>query len=362
MAGAGKFGFILHPLCKADLGRRYPLASLLPEGLVKRITMRMRPKPLSPITGVRSKTGAEAEGWLVACPLLPSQLLLDDSGLALERVVEAGGVASELGAQIVGLGAFTAIVGEGGLKVAERLDIAVTTGNTYTVATALQGTEKACELMGKRIEERRAAVMGATGSIGRACSILLSRRVSELLLVGLDKRRLEEAAAEAKGYGGKAKIEVSTDPDLSLPRADVVVTVTSALDAVIRPEHLKPGAVVCDVARPRDVSKEVAKARDDVLVIEGGLVEVPGEVNFGFDLGLPPRVTFACLAETMILALEGRYENYSLGRRLEVEKVEEISRLAEKHGFRLAALRSFERALTEEEIARVRERAIDKGG
>jgi len=358
----GRFGFVLHPLSKADLGRRYRLIGLLPEGLVRSITVRMRPRPLSHVTGVRSAMGAEAEGWFVACPLLPSQLLSDDSGLALKRVVEAVEVAAELGAKIVGLGAFTAMVGDGGLRVAEMVGVAVTTGNTYTVAVALEGTEKACELMGRRLEESRAAVMGATGSIGRACAILLSKRVSELLLVGRDKKRLEGVAFEAREHGGRAKIVISTDPDSSLPRADVVVTVTSALDAVIRPNHLKPGAVVCDVARPRDVSREVAKARDDVLVIEGGLVKVPGEVEFGFDLGLPEGVTFACIAETMILALEGRYENYSLGRRLEVERVEEISRLAKKHGFRLAALRSFERALTEEEVARVRERAALRGG
>ena len=357
MPGTGRFGFVLHPLSKADLGRRYPLVGLLPEGLVRLITSRMRPRPLSHITGVRSKTGAEAEGWFVACPLLPSQLLSGDSGLAVERVAEAVRVAADLGAGIVGLGAFTAIVGNKGEEVARRADVAVTTGNTYTVAVALQGTERACELMGRGLGESRAAVMGATGSIGRACSILLARRVPELVLVGRNRGRLERVAAEAKECGGTARIEVSTDPDSSLPTADVVVTVTSALDAVIKPEHLKPGAVVCDVARPRDVAREVARARDDVLVIEGGLVEVPGEVDFGFDLGLPPRVTYACIAEAMILALEGRYENYSLGPDLDVGKVEEISRLAEKHGFRLAGLRSFERALTEEEVARIRERA-----
>ncbi len=57
---------------------------------------------------------------------------------------------------------------------------------------------------------------------------------------------------------------------------------------MIEPKHLKPGAVVCDVARPRDVSKLVAEQRDDVLVIEGGMVEVPGPVDFHFDFGFPP--------------------------------------------------------------------------
>ena len=42
-----------------------------------------------------------------------------------------------------------------------------------------------------------------------------------------------------------------------------------------------------------------------------------------------PKTSYACMAETMILALEGRFENYSLGRDLTVSQVKEIARLGE---------------------------------
>jgi ornithine cyclodeaminase/alanine dehydrogenase-like protein (mu-crystallin family) len=45
-------------------------------------------------------------------------------------------------------------------------------------------------------------------------------------------------------------VTVTDDITEGLKNADVVVTVTSAADAVILPHHLKKGAVVCDVARP----------------------------------------------------------------------------------------------------------------
>jgi len=109
------------------------------------------------------------------------------------------------------------------------------------------------------------------------------------------------------------------------------------------------------VARPRDVSVKVASERPDVLVIEGGVVEVPGDVVFNFNFGFPPKTAYACMAATMILALEGRIENYLLGRNLTVSQVKEIARLGRKHGFKLAGLRSFERALTPEDIKRERE-------
>ncbi|MDH4138629.1 MAG: shikimate dehydrogenase, partial [Anaerolineae bacterium] len=114
--------------------------------------------------------------------------------------------------------------------------------------------------------------------------------------------------------------------------------------------------------RPRDVSRQVVEERNDVLVIEGGMVKVPGPVDFGFDFGFPPKMAYACMAEAMILALEGRYESYTLGRDITVEQVEEIASLAAKHGFRLGGFRSFERSVTGEEVESVKENARKKGG
>ncbi len=142
-----------------------------------------------------------------------------------------------------------------------------------------------------------------------------------------------------------------------LRHAQLILTVTSAIHDVIRPEHLQPGAVVCDVARPRDVSAMVAAARNDILVIDGGMVDVPGPVDFHFNFGFPPGKSYACMAETMALALEGRFEDYTLGKDLTRERVLEITAIAQKHGFRLSGFRSFEKAVTPEQIETVRQNA-----
>jgi fatty aldehyde-generating acyl-ACP reductase len=133
------------------------------------------------------------------------------------------------------------------------------------------------------------------------------------------------------------RVRVSTQIG-DIREADLVISATSAARPIIRPEHLKQGAIVCDMALPPDVSPRVAQERSDVLIIGGGVVDVPGEVDFGFDFGLAPGRAYACLAETMALALDGRYESYSLGKRVQVERVREIARLAWKHGFRLSAI------------------------
>jgi predicted amino acid dehydrogenase len=133
--------------------------------------------------------------------------------------------------------------------------------------------------------------------------------------------------------------------------------VTSAVHAVIHPEHLRPGSVICDVARPRDVSAMVAAARDDIFVIDGGMVDVPGPVDFHFNFGFPPGKAYACMAETMALALEGRFEDYTLGKQITRERVDEITAIAKKHGFRLGGFRSFEKEVTQEQIETVRRNA-----
>jgi hypothetical protein len=86
-------------------------------------------------------------------------------------------------------------------------------------------------------------------------------------------------------------------------------------------------------------------------------VEVPGPVEFNFNFGLPRKTALACMAETMILALEKRYESYTLGKSITVEMLKEMSALAQKHGFRLAGFRSFEKALSEEEILKIQRKA-----
>jgi predicted amino acid dehydrogenase len=180
-----------------------------------------------------------------------------------------------------------------------------------------------------------------------------------MTLAGRHTEKLERVADKILKDTGLS-VMITSNVKKAVRKADVIITVTSSLDAIIEAEDLKPGAVVCDVSRPRDVSKEVAQKRSDVLIIEGGVVEVPGDVNFNFNFGFPPKTAYACMAETMMLALEGRYESFTLGRELTVEQVEEISRIAEKHGFKLAGFRSFERAVTEEQIEKIKENARRK--
>lgn len=350
-----KFAFIFHPLSIRDMEKVSPILKYIPDSLLESCLKMKKPFKVSHITGIKSPY-AEAEGWFVGCPLTARQMMELPEEFVMDRIIESGKIAQELGAKIVGLGAFTSVVGDAGITIAKNLDIAVTSGNSYTVATAIQGTKQAALLMGKDLKKCRAVVVGASGSIGAASVKLLAREVKHITLMARHLQPLEELAQELVREN-HCEVAISQDIHEALKEADIVITVTSALDFIIEPKDLKPGAVVCDVARPRNVSKEVSLLRNDVLVIEGGVINVPGEVDFHFNFGFPPRTSYACMAETMILALDGRYENFSLGRDLDIEKIKLIAELADKHKFELAGFRNFEHAVSSEHIEEVRHNA-----
>jgi predicted amino acid dehydrogenase len=271
------------------------------------------------------------------------------------KVIATAHLAERLGAKLVGLGAYTSVVGDGGVTISRSVNVPVTTGDSYTVASAVEAMKKAAEIMAIDLPAATLAVVGATGAIGAVAAEMLAEDVPHIVLIGKRFDRLAEVKARCEKVG--ANVLVTNDLN-TLSQADLVMTVTSAVEAIVQPRHLKSGAVVCDVARPRDVSKAVAEQRDDVLVFEGGLVEIPGpEATFNFDFGFPPRTSYACMAETIALALEGRYENYSLGKDLTVAQVKEIADIARRHGFKLAGFRSFEHAVPQETIERIRLKA-----
>lgn len=348
------FAFIIHPIDpKRDVSRKFPTLGKLPAWLIDYLSLFFPPVYISEIKGIRSADhGRSLHGWFLACPLTPKRMMSLPPTVVYRKIVQTGRLAQKLGAKILGLGAFTSVVGDGGITIAKQLDIPVTTGDSYTIAQAVRAIRETAVVMDIPLPSSTVAIVGATGAIGAICAEMLAPDVQKLQLVGRRLDKLQEVAVKAQA-AGCPDVNVSDDIN-SIRQAHFVITVTSAVDTVIEPQHLRRGAVVCDVARPRDVSRQVAEQRPDVLVIEGGMVKVPGSVDFGFNFGFPPQMAYACMAETMVLALEQKYESYTLGKDITLSQVATIDKIAARHGFTLGGFRSFERAVSEEEIAYIK--------
>jgi predicted amino acid dehydrogenase len=360
------FAFVIHPIdTKRDVARKYPLLGrFLPEAAIDFFSRFWPPIEISHVVGAQSAlTGERIEGWLIAVPYTPRRMLNLPTREVYRKIIAAGHLAEKLGAQVMGLGAYTSVVGDGGRTIAEALDIPVTTGDSYTAVVSIRAVQDAARRMDIRLDEAGVAIVGASGSIGLAVARLLLPHVGRMLLIARDEARLNQARAQIVYQDPDTSADVvTTSTDVTdIRQAEVVLTVTSSGGDLLQPEMLRSGSVVCDVSRPRDVSLEVGRARKDVLVIDGGLVRVPGDVDFGFDYGLPPDLTYGCLAETMTLAFEHVDADFSIGKQLSLDQVSWIDQRARAHGFELAALRSFEHRLDDDVIQQIRARVYGGG-
>ena len=69
------FCFVIHPLSFEDVVRYEPGAAGKGRPLVAKILEWMPSYAAAHVTGVRTPDGRQTEGWFVAAPLLPSQML-----------------------------------------------------------------------------------------------------------------------------------------------------------------------------------------------------------------------------------------------------------------------------------------------
>lgn len=356
-----KFAFVIHPTSLDDVVRYEPGAVGKGAAIIGKIMEWMPAYASVHVTGVRTIDGRETEGWFVAAPYMPDAMLALPRETVYAKILDAIKIGADLGAEIVGLGAFTGVVGDAGITISERSPIPVTTGNSLTIAAGVASLLRGAREMEVDLAAATAVVIGATGSIGSACVELIAPHVSEVVLVARNRTRLEKLAVELRERLS-CRLTISTDVRDAVSRGHLVLTATTSTQELIEPRDLQTGAVVCELSLPHDVGRRVAVERPDVLVTEGGNIRVPGMPRFArvrepgrdFDLGLPPRTALACMSETMVLALENRREHYTLGRGIDLAKVREIEALATRAGFELAGMRAFDAAVTPERIAEIR--------
>jgi predicted amino acid dehydrogenase len=365
-----RFAFVIHPLSQQFFSTVEPLATVsryAPQfvmDVVEKGLAYAPPFTYSHVTGITSPTGAQAEGWLISVGGTPKELMAHSPEFTYDRLLQAADIAQKLGAQVMGLGAFTKVVGDAGVTVAKRAPLPITTGNSYSASGALWAAHDAMLQLGiSEVDDdgrikAKVMVVGATGAIGSVCSRLLALSADELWLVSPETAKLLALKKDLERERPRAAIKVAATPDEHLADMDLIVTATSgAGKRVLDIMAVKPGCVITDVARPLDLSADDVAKRPDVLVIESGEIELPGTVRMK-NIGLPANVAYACLAETVVLALEGRYETFTVGRNIEWEKVKEIYKLGLKHGMRLAVISGVNGPYSPEDIARIRDLAL----
>ncbi|NLI77264.1 MAG: aminotransferase class III-fold pyridoxal phosphate-dependent enzyme [Candidatus Riflebacteria bacterium] len=395
-----KVAFLGHFIDPGFLARHEPaLARFTPaqlESLVERTWKYIDPcafasrdiaSPLGPVVNFTFV------GLSVSSAILLRHLRDRDLGPVRGLIRQAVEAARAAGARLVGFGQFTSILTRNCQELCVP-GVAFTSGNTLTAGMALRALEQEVQRRGLAWPTLRLAVVGAGGNIGSTFARLLADRAGRLVLIGGtasdSRRRLEEtrdtilAEQAARVQAGSADTPIAAflhrtigpreidriraqakeadestfgarlqealagrrdaDPPIeiadlgALPTCPVVMAATNATRPFIGPADLAPETVVCDVSLPAALTPEAVR-RPGVEVFKGGIVALPNHevLNIGA-LPLDPGLVYACMAETILLGLERRWEDFSIGP-LDKQRVLEILALADKHNFRLARLK-----------------------
>lgn len=344
---------------------------------------------------VYNAAGDYVEGWLVGSLLQPRDLMRLSLGRRRKLLNNYLATVAELGVDFVGLGAYTSVISNAGEDVRnERFH--TTTGNSLTAMVGVDALVSTCANRGAPLAKRLTGVIGAYGSVGRLASLRLGQYAEHLVLLGNAANRgamqelkrvggelyraalqallagqrrgiarslaaalppgqsleallardcseeqglcalFDEVDALVQRAGTLAPLSIDSDLERWLPRLDALLSATSNGSAFIDSQRLRSNAVICDCAQPPDIGRASLADRPDVCVIEGGLIHMPERgQRFGNQnlTDLPTGVTFACLAETLVLTMAGKRRDYSVGKRPSLEDAEEIFELALGLGF-----------------------------
>ena len=399
---SGKFAFVIHYTEEEDIFRSDPSFRQFNDaelGNWREWVKGFGPGFARKIPTVKSKAGATAEGWLMSVPMLPGDMRGGGRHAASGMIKSAVDMAATDGVSRVGLGAFTSIVTRGGETVTGR-GLPITSGNTLTTISAVKGIENMAARAKIPLKDAHVVVVGASGAIGRLASMMLSRRVGRVSLVGnaanpFTPRLLARVANEiydtllegpvnprhapgdmatrvrdiamhmkiksdhkdiaermTSGFhiaGEMPPLDWKTPLERALEDADIVLVATSSEMALIDPLTLRPGTLVCDIARPPNVA-EAQIPGQSVMVFDGGLIQPPFALDLGAFQTLPPNLCWGCLGETMLLALAREERDYSIGSRLSLEGADHLELLAEEHGFEPAPPQWYGRHVTDADI------------
>ncbi|MCJ7663332.1 MAG: hypothetical protein MUO24_03730, partial [Desulfobacterales bacterium] len=283
-------------------------------------------------------------GYIVAVLLTGRQMKELDRHLVERRIIEAIlFTQNKLGAEHIGLGAYTAPMTRNGLSVVKHPGIKakITHGDALASASAVPIVIECCRLKGIDITAATIGVVGAYGIVGKAATLLLSElNPHTMILTGHNHNKL---AAVSRELSGCFQGEILCSADNSAIRdADIVILSTTSDGYIVGPEDLKKNAIVVDMAQPHNMSQEVCNQRPDVLRVDGGYMSI-ADINLRFKMGPPRGTSFACLTETIVSTLSGDHAHH-VGP-VDMVFARGIMPLANSLGFQVAPLTNFSRPI-----------------
>jgi fatty aldehyde-generating acyl-ACP reductase len=294
-----KSAFLMHPPNINYIRRSWYKLARLWAGILPNNIVEMIIKQTTPYIHSKFKIGNH-ESMIVICPLTAKQMMCLPKNEVIKKLKKSCDVAYRNGAKIISLGAYSAIASNQGLDLIGKTKISLTTGRAYTIYSVMERVKPYLK------KNSIVAIVGVDGAIGSTCAKLASK----YKLIKIDKNNIQEVY-----------------------KADIIISASNTIGSIINPKKLKKNAIVVDAAKPVDISR--CASRDDLTIIDGGLIKIPGNANFKINFDCPPNVVYACMAEAFILGMANKSGNYCVGRNININMIKEIGKLGDKFGFQV---------------------------
>ncbi|MDB4303203.1 aminotransferase class III-fold pyridoxal phosphate-dependent enzyme [Desulfosarcina sp.] len=382
-------GFLVHYINPESMRDSIPSFSHLDNDTLIGLLRLLMPFAEPVLLGRNSVKNVHGDKVLISFIGLPftSKMVKDDLSTSRHKIFEYQKICNKAieylykeGISTIGLGQFTSIILQNG-KAINNSNITVTTGNSFTVYSALKLVN--AEITNRKFSTNKIAVIGAGGNIASVISSLLIDKCDYMLLVGSSENSEQKIINHAESLlkeilldllnnnsssskltskflnsklllmaiennniwnsGSLWKhyqIEFSNNPPIKitwnlndLREYDIIVVATNQGIPFLESKHFKKDAFICDISVPSSCLDELLR-NDDIKIVRGGIVYLPNqEMLYPKGLPIEKGQAFACMCETMLLGFEQSETTYSFGELLK-SQVQKIGEVGEKHGFK----------------------------
>jgi len=327
------YAYLIHPLNMHQVKVFWPITRLLPPSFISSFLKHQTFK-LVPIKKICSLQHKEVEGFAIICPIHPDEITKQDDEMILETIISAGLISEKFSLRLLGLAGYFGVVADRKPMLYRHMKTAITSGAAFSAWTAYEAAFKACRKNKLELKQAVLTVISPANAVGTLCSRKFAENVGRIILTGETADKLENVRQYIQS-GTLIHVDIEEDEAKAIGQADIVVNSSTTNSDGFDPAWLKPRSIVCDISTFQNLAETTAK-RLDVTAINCKTVSLPLNSSLGAELDLPQHTICPVLAETMLLALEENFVNFSLGESVNPDKLDYIANIASRHGFEIS--------------------------
>ncbi|MDD5729664.1 MAG: hypothetical protein PHN57_00850 [Candidatus Omnitrophica bacterium] len=321
-----KFAFLVIPSNTEQLRHYWPLTRIIPDFALKSF---LKTKRSFEVLHLCSHENG-LEGYIFVLPAVVGNISAADTDFLLDKISAAANLAQRMGIKILGTDINIGLGLERLALKTKKKKPAITCGNAFTAWSIFESVYRTAKSKDMDLKKSAVCLSDASTPTAMLAARKFSSYVSRIILNGASKEKLESLKNSTQ-QENSAQIIIEENMEKAAKNADILIFDETAV-AKSSACSLKTGCIICELT-PNNCSTNRNHIHNEISVIKGNIIKLPTEIRCNANFGLPRNTVSSALAETILLALEGKFVNYSFGDNINPDKLEEIADIATRHGF-----------------------------